>query len=147
MVNEWPVVAARVPSPKLTASVKQATRRIREGMAGSCISVFVRIIAPRVANRGWWTGNEQQQSSSNTGNGQESSSSNSGNEQQQSSSNTGNGQESSSSNSGNEQQQSSSNTGNGEQGNNAGNAQADLAKTVLEIHNRERAAVGSPALV
>lgn len=106
MVNEWPVVAARVPSPKLTASVKQATRRIREGMAGSCISVFVRIIAPRVAktnNRGWWTGNEQQQSSSNTGNG--------------------------------------------EQGNNAGNAQADLAKTVLEIHNRERAAVGSPALV
>ena len=49
MVNEWPVVAARVPSPKLTASVKQATRRIREGMAGSCISVFVRIIAPRVA--------------------------------------------------------------------------------------------------
>jgi hypothetical protein len=128
MVNEWPVVAARVPSPKLTASVKQATRRIREGMAGSCISVFVRIIAPRVAktnNRGWWTGNEQQQSSSNTGNGQESSSSNSGNEQQQS----------------------SSNTGNGEQGNNAGNAQADLAKTVLEIHNRERAAVGSPALV
>ncbi|MFY9794475.1 MAG: hypothetical protein WAJ93_02175, partial [Candidatus Nitrosopolaris sp.] len=96
MVNEWPVVAARVPSPKLTASVKQATRRIREGMAGSCISVFVRIIAPRVAktnNRGWWTGNEQQQSSSNSGNGQESSSSNTGNEQQQSSSNTGNEQQ------------------------------------------------------
>jgi hypothetical protein len=48
--NRWPVVATRVPSPKLAASAKQATRRIRDGIVGSTLSVFVRILAPRVAN-------------------------------------------------------------------------------------------------
>jgi len=81
---------------------------------------------------------ENSQESNSTGNGQESSSS----------SNTGSGQESSSSNTGSGQQlSSSSGTGNREQGNNTGNASADLVNTVLEIHNKERAAVGSPALV
>ena len=35
---------------KLAASVKQATRRIREGIVGSTLSVFVRTLAPRDAN-------------------------------------------------------------------------------------------------
>lgn len=48
--NIWLVVATRVPSPKLAASAKQATRRIRDGIVGSTLSVFVRTLAPRVAN-------------------------------------------------------------------------------------------------
>ena len=44
------MVAARVPSPKLAASVKQATRRIRDGIVGSALSVFVRKIDPSATN-------------------------------------------------------------------------------------------------
>jgi uncharacterized protein YkwD len=95
------------------------------------------------------TGNVQQQSNS-TGNAQESN--NAGNVQQQSNS-TGNAQESNnagnaqeSNNAGNVQQQSNS-TGNAQESNNAGNAQADLANSILAVHNRERAAVGVPPLV
>jgi hypothetical protein len=44
--KRWPVVAARVPSPKLAASVKQAIRRTRDGMVGSIFAVAVITIAP-----------------------------------------------------------------------------------------------------
>ncbi|MGA9151853.1 MAG: CAP domain-containing protein [Candidatus Nitrosopolaris sp.] len=114
----------------------------------------------------------QNNESSNTGNSQESSntgnaatsqeSSNTGNAQE--SSNTGNAQESSntgtcnkifcenppqkqeSSNTGSSQQE-SSNTGNAAQGASNTENTADIAKTILEIHNKERAAVGVPPLV
>jgi hypothetical protein len=54
--KRWPVVAARVPSPKLAASVKQARRRIRDGMVGSIFAVAVRTIAPMAAKNkaGCW---------------------------------------------------------------------------------------------
>ncbi|MFZ0511652.1 MAG: CAP domain-containing protein, partial [Candidatus Nitrosopolaris sp.] len=80
-------------------------------------------------------GNGQQQSNS-TGNGQQQSNS-TGNGQQQSNS-TGNAQENN--NTGNGQQQSNS-------ANNTGNASADFVNTILEIHNRERAAVSVQPLV
>ena len=72
--------------------------------------------------------------SSNTGNGATS----------QESSSTGNPQESS--NTGSAQQE-SSNTANAAQGSSNTENTADIAKTILEIHNRERAAVGVPPLV
>src|SRR5689334_19234530 len=34
--KRWPVVPIRVPSPKLAASAKQATRRIRDGREHFC---------------------------------------------------------------------------------------------------------------
>lgn len=54
--KRWPVVAARVPSPKLAASVKQARRRIRVGMVGSIFAILVRRIAPMAAKNkdGCW---------------------------------------------------------------------------------------------
>jgi uncharacterized protein YkwD len=90
------------------------------------------------------------QESSNAGNAQESSNTGTCNKifcenlpQKQESSNAGNAQESS--NTGSAQQE-SSNTGNAAQGaSNNGNT-ADIANTILDIHNRERAAHSIPPL-
>jgi hypothetical protein len=49
-------------------------------------------------------------------------------------------------NAGSTQQQSNS-TGNAQENNNAGSTQADLANSILAVHNSERAAVGVPPLV
>jgi uncharacterized protein YkwD len=108
------------------------------------------------------TGNEQQQSGSNTGNGQESGSNSTGNEQQQSSS-TGNEQQQSGSSSGNGQEsnstvsvpqsnnaptsQQSNNAPTSQRSNSTGNESADFVNTILAVHNDERHAVGVPPLV
>jgi hypothetical protein len=54
--RRWPVVLIRAPSPKLAASAKQATRRIRDGMVGSIFAVAVSTIAPMAAKNkaGCW---------------------------------------------------------------------------------------------
>jgi hypothetical protein len=85
------------------------------------------------------TGNAQE--NNNAGSTQENN--NAGSTQQQSNS-TGNAQENN--NAGSTQQQSNS-TGNAQENNNAGSTQADLANSILAVHNSERAAVGVPPLV
>jgi hypothetical protein len=94
------------------------------------------------------TGNAQEnnnagstQENNNAGSTQENN--NAGSTQQQSNS-TGNAQENN--NAGSTQQQSNS-TGNAQENNNAGSTQADLANSILAVHNSERAAVGVPPLV
>jgi uncharacterized protein YkwD len=85
------------------------------------------------------------QSSNTTSTPQESSNSGNG-AMSQESSNTGNGRTNTFVLNAPTSSQQSSNTGNAAQGaSNTGNT-ADLANTILAIHNRERAAVGSPAL-
>jgi uncharacterized protein YkwD len=87
----------------------------------------------------------QKHESSNTGTAQQESN-NTGNAAQESS-NTGNGRTNTFVLNPPTSSQESSNTGNAVQGaSNNGNT-ADLAKTILEIHNRERAAVSIPPLV
>ena len=90
------------------------------------------------------TGSAQHEESSNTGNGATS----------QETSNTGSAQESSNTGTCNKifcenppQKQESSNTGSAQQESSNTENTADISKTILEIHNNERAAVGVPPLV
>jgi cytoskeletal protein RodZ len=125
--------------------------------------IVILFIFPATAIRYAQAVTENSQESSDTGNGQENSSSSTGNEQQQSSSSTENSQQSN--NTGNEQQQ-SNNAGNAQEmpgastanattspsastaSNSTGNmSRADFVNGMLAVHNRERAAFGSPPLV